>query len=327
MAHELSFINGMTEMAYLESAGTPWHNLGQGLPDNSPMEAWLAASNMGNWSIEELPLLYYSNYSQAMESYNGRKLLVRSDNKFPLADVSSLYHVVQPREVIEFFSDIIDTMGFRMDTCGVLHGGKKFWAQASIGESVHILGSDRVDGKLLLATSCDGSLATTAQYTAVRVVCQNTLNMATGTNANSVRVTHLQKFDPKGIKEMLELRPQAMLEWEQLANAMATKRLSFDNAEEFFVKVFDPKRLDDTVEETDEANNRAIKACLELFAGTALGSEYAPGTVWQAVSSVTEYADHRRKTRSLDSRVDSAWFGRYANIKDRAWDEAVLLAA
>jgi hypothetical protein len=35
-------------------------------------------------------------------------------------------------------------------------------------------GGDRVKAYLLLATSCDGTLCTTAQFTSVRVVCNNT---------------------------------------------------------------------------------------------------------------------------------------------------------
>jgi hypothetical protein len=42
---------------------------------------------------------------------------------------------------------------------------------------------------------------------------------------------------------------------------------------------------------------------------------------------VTEWADHKRNTRTADRRLDSAWFGDSSNLKQRAWDEALKLAA
>ena len=69
--------------------------------------------------------------------------------------------------------------------------------------------------------------------------------------------------------------------------------------------------------------------CYELFQGAGIGSgmDTAKGTLWGASNSVTEQIDHRRKTRTVDSRMDSAWFGQGSNIKIKAWDEAILRLA
>ena len=340
MSHELSFINDRAEFAYL--TGTPvWHGFGQAVPPEQAnnIDYWLHASNMGNWSIKEAPALCYDADSEEVITFNSRKLLYRSDTRQPLADVGANYNVVQPEQVVRFFENIIHSMGFNMVTCGVLFGGRRFWAQADIGQSVSILGQERVEGKLLLATSCDGSMKTRAQYTTTCVVCNNTLRMATASDADSVELSHAGTFDADAIQEALELKPEAFLNWQKSAELMANYRLTNKQAANFFDLVFNgaiadsglllPATADQLEEQTAERTNRHIDKCIELFNGEMIGGSLSGrnGTLWGAVNCVTEYTDHHRATKTMDSRIDRAWFGDGAKTKDRAWSEALLMAA
>ena len=349
MSHELSFINGIAEFAYLQKDGPAWHGFGQPVPDEhaGSIDYWLAASNMGNWNINSAVALFFDEGSEEVMSFDSRKILYRDDTRQPLADVGAYYQVVQPRDVVEFFRDICQTMGFEMATCGVLYGGKRFWAQANIGQSISLLGQDRVDGKLLLSTSCDGSLATQAQYTTERVVCRNTLRAALGVAKDFVRVTHATTFNPESIKEALELKPQAMLEWQLQAETLCRYQIDHKQAGEFFDLVFNgpvkanqiiPEDALATAEqilalngasEETRGNSQAIDTCLTLFNGAGMGMnlDSAKGTLWGAVNAITEWSDHHRACKTLDARINHAWFGNSAQVKDRAWEEAILLAA
>ena len=319
--HELSFIEGQAEFAYLESDGLAWHGHGQAVKDNQPLEAWLAASNMGNWNIVSRPLL--ASVDGVMHLIDNKKSLHRSDNHQHLSIVSNGYNLVQPREVVEFFKSTIETLGFQLATCGVLFGGRRYWAMANIGQSVNILGKDRVDGKLLFSTSCDGTLASTVQYTTVRVVCNNTLRMATANQNDSVRITHGAKFDADEVKNILGLNNNRLGEFQKLAELTASYKLNSEQALEFFTKALSLS----TDEEVDHTKKQSIKALMTLFNGQAKGSDVAPNSLWQAVNAVTEYVDHHRATSTIDHRQDSALFGTWAKVKDRAWDEAIILAA
>ena len=53
----------------------------------------------------------------------------------------------------------------------------------------------------------------------------------------------------------------------------------------------------------------------------------AQGTAWGLLCSITEYVDHERRARSQDNRLDSAWFGQGAAIKQRALEYALQLVA
>ena len=96
----------------------------------------------------------------------------------------------QPHEVLEFYRDLTEAGGFELETAGVLKEGRKLWALAKTGQETLLRGGDKVAAYLLLATSCDGKLRTTARFTSIRVVCNNTLQMAVGDSSGAVKVPH-----------------------------------------------------------------------------------------------------------------------------------------
>jgi phage/plasmid-like protein (TIGR03299 family) len=168
MAHHVD------KMAYVGQ--TPWHGLGNQLSSNQPIEVWEQQAGM-NWAIKEAPVQFMDTVDETQSrliTYPQSKVLYRSDTQVPLSVVSQRYQVVQPREILEFYRDLTEVSGFQLETAGVLKGGKKIWALARTGQSSTIKGNDVTNGYVLLATACDGTLATTAQLTAIRVVCKTT---------------------------------------------------------------------------------------------------------------------------------------------------------
>jgi hypothetical protein len=77
------------------------------------------------------------------------------------------------------------------------------------------------------------------------------------------------------------------------------------------------------------ANERALKKVQALYDGQGKGAELlsANGTAWGLLNAVTQFVDHERKAKSQDYRLDSAWFGQGANLKQRALDHALQLVA
>ena len=178
------------QMAYV--GATPWHGLGSRLSPQQPLEVWQREAGM-DWKIQDSPVHFKSDSIGTLGSihtFSEQKVLYRSDTKAPLSVVSQRYQVVQPREVLEFYRDLTEVSGYEPETAGVLKGGRKFWALARTGQGTTLRGNDQVNGYLLLATSCDGTLATTATPTTVRVVCNNTLTIALDGVTNAIKVPH-----------------------------------------------------------------------------------------------------------------------------------------
>lgn len=324
-------------MAY--TGQTPWHQLGNALPKKQSIDVWAQAAGM-QWQILETPVRYLaadsseassSMYAEPME-FPDQKVLYRSDTKAPLSVVSNRYQVVQPRDVLEFYRDLTEVAGYELETAGVLKAGRKFWALARTGKSAALKGDDVVHGYLLLATSCDGTLATVAMPTTVRVVCNNTLAIALQGATNAVKVSHSTRFDAQAVKRQLGI---AVGQWDSFMYQMRTlaeRKVKSHEAMNFFLKVLcasDKPGSSGAGQSTGLTNERAMQKAQMLFDGHGRGATLssAQGTAWGLLCSITEYVDHERRARSQDNRLDSAWFGVGAAVKQRALEHALQLVA
>lgn len=313
-------------MAYTDR--TPWHGLGHRLPPRQPLEVWARAAGM-DWHIESADVRFVAHDSGlgSIHAFPEQKVLYRSDTKTPLSVVSKRFRVVQPAEILEFYRDLTEAGGFELETAGVLKEGRKLWALARTDQSVCLKGRDKVNGYLLLATACDGTLATTAQFTSIRVVCHNTLAIALGDSAGAVKVGHRSQFDAQAVKRQLGI---AISSWDGFMariKAMAERRLSDTDVEHYLKRVLSAPAM--VPHDLPIVRDRSLKAVQELFAGKGMGAQLASsaGTAWGLLNGVTEYVDHHRRARSGDHRRDAAWFGQGAAIKQKAWDEALKLVA
>jgi phage/plasmid-like protein (TIGR03299 family) len=312
-------------MAY--AGDIPWHGLGKKLAPNQSIDTWKVNAGM-NWKINESEVRYITgqNGVGTINVFPEQKVLYRSDSKAPLAVVSKRFQVVQPEEILEFYRDLTEVGGFELETAGVLREGRKFWALANTGQSAVLRGRDRVEGYLLLATACDGSLATTAQFTSVRVVCNNTLAIALGDTSSAIKVPHRSQFNPDAVKRQLGI---AVSSWDGFVarmKALAERPVDPDAVEGLLKRVLTYPAHDG---KNAVVNERALKAVQMLYGGAGKGALLASsrGTASGVLNSVTEYVDHHRQARSEDHRRDAAWFGQGAQIKQRAWDEMMKLVA
>ena len=319
MAHLLQ------SMAYVGQ--TPWHELGNQLPAKQPIEVWAREASM-DWTIRESPVRYMADQVGALGSimtFEDQKVLYRSDTKAPLSVVSGRYQVVQPQQVLEFYRDLSEVSGYELETAGVLKAGRKFWALARTGKSSALKGNDVVNGYLLLATSCDKSLATTIAFTSVRVVCQNTLGFAVHDvkkeSRRNIKVNHSRRFDADQIKKDLGLMDDSWDKFKRQLTPMAGKEMSDSDAEQFFQALFQSEKemKEEKISDQKRKEVMQLMSCYRHAPGQDLPT--AKNTLWGAVSAVTYYVDHVRP--SSGDRLDSAWFGTGATLKEKAWQQAL----
>ncbi|MBV8500251.1 MAG: DUF932 domain-containing protein [Paucibacter sp.] len=307
---------------------TPWHQLGNALPPKQSLDVWADQAGM-NWEILSTPVRYMTEQAGALGAvmtYADQMVLYRSDTKSPLSVVSDRYQVVQPREVLEFYRDLTEISGYELETAGVLKEGRKFWALARTGKETALKGDDRVKGYLLLATSCDGTLATTATPTTIRVVCNNTLSIALNGAPQAIKVPHRTSFDALAVKKQLGV---AVSQWDGFMYRMkllAERKVKSHEAMNYFLKVLCQI---DQQPEGNLVNERALNKVQSLYDGHGRGAELtaAKGTAWGLLNAVTEFVDHERRARSQEYRLESAWFGQGANLKQRAMDQALQMVA
>jgi len=345
MAHQIE------TMAFVGQ--TPWHGLGNQLPQNQPIEVWAQHAGM-DWRIESSNVSFMAKNERGQSiimPYEEQRVLYRSDTHAPLSVVSQRYQEVQPMEILNFYKDLTEQSGFELETAGVLKGGRKFWALARTGQSAALKSKDVSNGYILLATACDGTLATTAQFTSVRVVCNNTLSIAIRGQTSGegvVKVPHSTKFDAEKIKQQLGISiktwDEHMYEMKQLSQRKVTQQeaaayfdavfnntnLSIAEQDESIIQYYlKAASIDKKSNSKSEPNGRAMSKVMEMFNGHGRGAELssAKDTAYGLLCSITEFVDHERRAMSRDHRLNSAWFGMGATIKQRGLEQALTMVS
>ena len=326
MSHDLDSSTGTPAMAYVGEA--PWHRLGEKLPEGQSIDEWTRAARL-NWKIQMLPVQY--PFDGHLRTMPGRFVLARGDTGAALSVVSADYQVVQPAQVLEFYRDLIKDRHYTLETAGALDGGRKVWALARTGLVANVAGdaADQLGRYVLLATSCDKTLATTVTFTSIRVVCQNTLAFAftdlKSQRRKHLKVDHMTRFDAGAVQTSLGLIDNAWSDFIAQVNPMAAYAMNDKAAQDYFESLFLSDKELEEFKPTSNAKSREVNQIMGLFK-SARGQDLktARVTLWGAVNAVTHYTDHVRSSKSTE-RLDSAWFGMGASLKEKAWDRAVGL--
>ena len=338
MSHELYIVDGEASMAY--TGDTPWHGLGVSMPEDATLEDWIHKAGF-NWSIKQAPVQFDTgnvhpfDQTTILATMDSRNVLYRSDTLKPLSVMSGRYKIVQPRTVMEYFRDITEEHGLKMETAGILKDGSVYWALARTGQSDKVNG-DVHNGYVLLATSADGSLATINKMTSVRVVCNNTLDMSLmGKGDTQVRIKHSTEFDPARAKKALGLIDFEASWNEHMGVLRHLDRIvvSHNQATAFFTELLRPAALakakisygyGDAIQ--DNTMDKAVRGLEALEEAYMIAPGAVPGTAYGLVQGVSRFIDHERGQDSA-KRLQSAWFGQGDQMKARAVTNALALAA
>lgn len=321
MAHNLSIReNGFVEFAFTGNRTDIWHGLGSQVLDTDPFDVWKDKAGM-EWEVFESGVSFDAVNKMGIieqQIVPDKKVLYRSDTLLPLSVVSKDFKVVQPVEVIEFFRDLISINNMKLSTAGTLFGGRKFWALAETGSENNFNNNDIYKGHLLLITSVDGSMSTTASFVSTRVVCNNTLNIALNEKGNKIiKKTHKTSFDPNQVKIDLGLMQES---WNTFMDNI--KRLSqreMDNKEviKFFKStLYTPK------DEEEEPPKIITKKVDDLFAlyNFGDGANLCKGTALGCLNAITNMFTHGTGRTNESAQFVTSYLGKGASIKQDAFE-------
>lgn len=160
----------------------PWHGLGTRV-EVAPTSADALKMAGLDWEV-----LQESIYTDAGDKIAGYKANVRSTDKKVLGVVTDRYKVIQNAEAFEFTDTLLGN-GVRYETAGSLAEGKKVWLLARLPRE-YIIGGERISPYLVFSNTHDGSGAVRVAVTPIRVVCNNTLNLALDTAKRSWSMVH-----------------------------------------------------------------------------------------------------------------------------------------
>jgi phage/plasmid-like protein (TIGR03299 family) len=323
MAHQID-TTSLNRASYA-STQREWHGLGELMPVGQDVEAWATAAGM-EYKVQRGVIRYaterLSNYAPVnnLKTIEDKLVLFRSDTGAPLGVVSDSYKVVQPREVLEFFREWAQANACTIESAGVLFGGKRYFATAKMSDGVFVGEGDKVVPYVLLSTSADGSLATEGRITTVRVVCNNTLRLASK-GASSFKVSHRSAFKAEECRGIIEAAHEEFGAFMDMSRKLASIKVESKLAEDMTALL-----LTTPTRDADAARDSAgFTRIMSLFQGGGKGStlESSRETAWGWLNSATEFVDHHVRARSDENRTAAALWGPGADLKQRAVEIAL----
>ena len=168
---------------------TPWHGLGTKVEEAPTSEDALRIAGL-NWQVLQEPI--YTDDSSIIPGY---KANVRDSDRKVLGVVSDRYKIIQNQEAFAF-TDALLGNGVRYETAGSLQEGKRVWILARLPRE-YIISGERISPYLVFSNTHDGSGAVKVALTPIRVVCNNTLNLALQTAKRSWSMIHTGNIQDK----------------------------------------------------------------------------------------------------------------------------------
>jgi phage/plasmid-like protein (TIGR03299 family) len=277
---------------------------------------------------------------------------MRLDFNETLGVVGKGYGIVQNTHAFDFI-DILTTgeLGGEVPTiesAGVLGNGERIFICAKFPEPIRLLGNanDVVNSYIVFTTSHDGSGAVTALCTNVRVVCQNTLNLAFQHNSGKISFKHttnvMNRIDltNKDNAEMayrtLGLYKVYKEQFEQQIAALAKVKLTDKQMEEVLVKSVlapDAYKLYQKTNSlsSDDFGTRSRNIITNILDAnfTGVGQEIIAekNTGFSLVNAVTTYYQNNFKWKNDEKKFDAIIGGSVQDKLQRTFNNVMLLAA
>lgn len=134
-------------------------------------------------------------YTEKEEVIEGYKANIRDTDRKALGVVTDRYKVIQNQEAFAFTDELLGE-GVRYETAGSLQGGRRVWLLAHMPHE-YIISGERISPYLIFSNTHDGSGAIKVALTPIRVVCQNTLNLALSNAKRSWSMIHTGNIQNK----------------------------------------------------------------------------------------------------------------------------------
>ena len=252
---------------------TPWHGLGRIIMDAPASREALELAGLG-WQVESRNI--YSGTGAMIPGYRAN---VRS-------------------------TDDLLGEGVTYETAGSLQGGRKVWMLARLPRK-YLIAGDQVVPYLVIFNSHDGSSGVKVAMTPIRVVCQNTLNLALNTAKRSWTARHTENvlLRVQDARETLQLASNYMVELGNRGEELTRIDLSDHKVQEFINEFFP---ISEDLSDCQRKNNLRLQEELKTRYYNAPDLEWVGKNGWRFINAVSDFATHAdplRKTKNYNENL------------------------
>lgn len=278
----------------------PWHGLGTMVRESPSSVEALALAGL-DWKVEQ-----HSIFTEDGICVEGFRANVRDSDKKVLGVVSDKYKIVQNEEAFAFTDNLLGE-GVTYETAGSLQEGRKVWLLAKLPQK-YIISGDEITPYLVFSNSHDGSGAIKVAMTPIRVVCNNTLNLALDRAKRCWSTVHIGNLAGKmqDAKETLFYAEKYMAELGKSFEQLSRIRLSDRQVLEYMDALFPDE---EKMTEQQKKNTRKMKEDLKIRYFDAPDLLDIGKNGYRFVNAVSDFATHAKPLRETKNYKENL-FGR-----------------
>lgn len=267
---------------------TPWHGLGTRVQEAlSSSEALIKAGL--DWNVVQEPI-----YTETEELIEGYKANVRDSDRKVLGVVTDRYKVIQNQEAFAFTDELLGE-GVRYETAGSLQGGKKVWLLAHMPHE-YIISGERISPYLLFSNTHDGSGAIKVALTPIRVVCQNTLNLALSQASRSWSMIHTGNIQNK-LQEAKDTLFMAEKYMDNLGKEFETLRMQSMTDKQVMEYIETLLPIEDNATSQQKRNMKRLQEDMKMRYFDAPDLQDVGRNAYRFINAVSDFATHAEPLR------------------------------
>ena len=278
----------------------PWHGLGTRVETAPDSRKALELAGL-NWKVVQQPI-------QTVDGpvIPGFKANIRDQDGQVLGVVTDRYKVVQNEDAFAFTDELLGE-GVSYETAGSLQNGRRIWILARLPQR-YVISGDEVAPYLVFMNAHDGTGAIKAAMTPVRVVCQNTLNLALATAKRSWSINHTGDIQGKlnDARDTLLSAGQYMSELGKTVDQLRQIRLSDRKVYEYIAALFP---LVEGASDLQRKNLLRLKEEMKRRYFDAPDLRHVGKNGYRFVNAVSDFATHAKPLRE-SSRYKENLFAR-----------------
>ena len=291
---------------------TPWHGLGTRVEEAPDSREALILAGL-DWQVIQKPIMTGDG-----QPIDGFKANIRDQDGQVLGVVTDRYKVVQNEDAFAFTDELLGE-GVVYETAGSLQKGRRTWILAKLPQR-YIISGDEITPYLVFMNSHDGTGAIKAAMTPVRVVCQNTLNLALSTTKRSWSTVHTGNIQGKleDARNTLLYADRYMAELGKAVDELQQIRLSDKKVYEYINALFP---LVDGATEQQEKNLLKLKEDVKLRYFEAPDLKQVGKNGYRFINAVSDFATHAKPLRARNNYRESLFARTVAGnaLIDRAY--------
>ena len=267
---------------------TPWHGLGTRVQEAPSSSEALIKAGL-DWNVVQEPI-----YTETEELIEGYKANVRDSDRKILGVVTDRYKVIQNQEAFAFTDELLGE-GVRYETAGSLQGDKKVWLLAHMPHE-YIISGERISPYLLFSNTHDGSGAIKVALTPIRVVCQNTLNLALSQASRSWSMIHTGNIQNK-LQEAKDTLFMAEKYMDNLGKEFETLRMQSmtDKQVMEFIETLLP--IEDNATSQQKRNMKRLQEDMKMRYFDAPDLQDVGRNAYRFINAVSDFATHAEPLR------------------------------